>query len=141
MAVLVAQQIRDLQFLKAIINRWLRFSAVVTDFENRLAKPLNASLRCPAAVEPWWSAWSAADWKRTSESHACPTVAKMAWIRDTSRIFTDGLHFANILSCLKGVQSCNRLARHHKGSKIRTRPTVSQVWTYLVIQTIKTMSN
>ena len=51
MAVLVAQQIRDLQFLKAIINRWLRFSAVVTDFENRLAKPLNASLRCPAAVE------------------------------------------------------------------------------------------
>ncbi|MHB1280843.1 MAG: hypothetical protein ACYCYL_06370 [Acidithiobacillus sp.] len=52
MAAIVAQQIRWLQFSKTILKRLLRFTAVLTSFENMMVSLLDNCFRCPAAVEP-----------------------------------------------------------------------------------------
>jgi len=52
MEAIVAQQIKRLQFSKTILKRLLRFTAMVTSFENMMVRPLDDCLRCPAAVEP-----------------------------------------------------------------------------------------
>ena len=50
--VSVAQQIKMLQFSKTILKRLLRFTAMVTSFENMMVKPLDSRLRCLGDVYP-----------------------------------------------------------------------------------------
>jgi len=49
MAAIVAQQIKRLQFSKTILKKLLRFTAMVTSFENMMVSPLDDCLRCKTA--------------------------------------------------------------------------------------------
>jgi hypothetical protein len=51
MAMIVARQIKGLQFSKTILKRLLRFAAMVTSFENMMVSPLDDCSRCSAATE------------------------------------------------------------------------------------------
>ena len=55
MEAIVAQQIKRLQFSKTILKRLLRFTAMVTSFENMMVRPLDDCLRCVAVARSRWA--------------------------------------------------------------------------------------